>query len=37
MFKKQDASGYVKALDKVTRKTLVHGAKTLMTEFRLER
>jgi quercetin dioxygenase-like cupin family protein len=37
MFKKQDASGYVKALDKITRKTLVHGAKTLMTEFRLER
>jgi quercetin dioxygenase-like cupin family protein len=37
MFKKQDASGYVKALDMITRKTLVHGAKTLMTEFRLER
>ena len=37
MFKKQDASGYVKALDKITRKTLVHGAKTLMAEFRLER
>jgi quercetin dioxygenase-like cupin family protein len=36
MFKKQDASGYTKALDKITRKTLVHGNKTLMTEFRLE-
>jgi len=35
MFKKQDAWGFVKALDKVTRKTLVHGDKTLMTEFRL--
>lgn len=37
MFKKQDASGYVKALDKIMRKTLVHGARTLMTEFRLEK
>ena len=36
MFKQQDPSGYVRALDKVTRKTLVHGARTLMTEFRLE-
>jgi quercetin dioxygenase-like cupin family protein len=36
MFTKQDASGYVKVLEKITRKTLVHGAKTLMTEFRLE-
>ena len=36
MFKKQDGSGYVQALDKITRKTLVHGAMTLMTEFRLE-
>jgi quercetin dioxygenase-like cupin family protein len=36
MFKKQDASGYIKALDKITRKTLVYGDKTLMTEFRLE-
>jgi quercetin dioxygenase-like cupin family protein len=36
MFKKYDASGYTKALDRITRKTLVHGAKTLMTEFRLE-
>jgi quercetin dioxygenase-like cupin family protein len=37
MFKKQDGSGYVQALDKITRKTLVHGAMTLMTEFRLEK
>ena len=36
MFKKQDLSGYVQALDKITRKTLVHGDRTLMTEFRLE-
>ena len=36
MFRKHDASGYQKALDKITRKTLVYGAKTLMTEFRLE-
>lgn len=35
MFKKHDGSGYLQALDKVTRKTLVHGARTLMTEFRL--
>jgi quercetin dioxygenase-like cupin family protein len=37
MFKKQDRSGYVQALDKITRKTLVHGAKSLMTEFRLDK
>jgi quercetin dioxygenase-like cupin family protein len=36
LFKKHDASGYLKALDKVTRKTLVNGSRTLMTEFRLE-
>jgi quercetin dioxygenase-like cupin family protein len=36
MFNKHDASGHVKALDKITRKTLVHGATTLMTELRLE-
>jgi len=36
VFTKQDASGYMKALDRITRKTLVHGARTLMTEFRLE-
>lgn len=37
MFTKQDTSGHTRALDKITRKTLVHGARTLMTEFRLER
>src|SRR5512137_1689053 len=37
MFKKQDSSGYAQVLDKITRKTLVYGAKTLMTEFRLEK
>jgi len=36
MFGKHDASGYTKVLDKITRKTLVHGARTLMAEFRLE-
>ena len=35
MFSKQNLSGYIPALDKVTRKTLVHGSRTLMTEFRL--
>lgn len=35
MFTKQDAAGYLPALSGITRKTLVHGAKTLMTEFRL--
>jgi quercetin dioxygenase-like cupin family protein len=36
MFAKHDAAGYRKALDKIMRKTLVHGIRTLMTEFRLE-
>jgi quercetin dioxygenase-like cupin family protein len=36
MFKRHDPSGFVQALDKITRKTLSHGARTLMTEFRLE-
>ena len=36
MFSKQSSSGSIPALDKVTRKTLVHGSRTLMTEFRLE-
>ena len=36
MFKRHDGSGYQQALDKVTRKTLAYGARTLMTEFRLE-
>ncbi len=37
MFKKYDASsGYHNALEKIKRKTLVHGPRTLMAEFRLE-
>lgn len=36
MFTKNDISGYKDALEKVKLKTLVHGAKTLMAEFRLE-
>ena len=35
MFRKQDSSGYAQVLDKITRKTLVYGAQTLMVEFRL--
>ncbi len=40
MFNRKDDSGYVEALPSTTgilRKTLVHGEKTLMTEFRLEK
>ncbi len=37
MFRKHDASGYKDVLDKIGLKTLVHGEKTLLTEFRLER
>ncbi len=37
MFTKGSSSGHLKVLDKVTRKTLVHGEKSLMTEFRLEK
>ncbi len=37
MFKKRSGSGYHPALDGVERKTLVHGEKTLMTEFRLRK
>jgi len=36
MFNKRSTSGYAQAMDKVTRKTLVHGSRTLMTEFKLE-
>jgi quercetin dioxygenase-like cupin family protein len=36
MFTKHDLSGFTTPLDRVKRKTLVHGAKTLMTEFQLE-
>jgi quercetin dioxygenase-like cupin family protein len=36
MFTKYDLSGYTTPLDKIRRKTLVHGDKTLMTEFRFD-
>jgi quercetin dioxygenase-like cupin family protein len=36
MFKKHSREDYIKALPGVNRKTLVYGAKTLMTEFFLE-
>ncbi len=36
MFNPHDSSGYKDALEKVKIKTLVHGSKTLMAEFRLE-
>jgi quercetin dioxygenase-like cupin family protein len=35
MFEKRSGQGYHPALDGIERKTLVHGTKTLMTEFRL--
>ena len=35
MFEKRSGSGYRPALDGIERKTLVHGDKTLMTEFRM--
>ncbi|HOZ46786.1 MAG TPA: cupin domain-containing protein [Candidatus Hydrogenedentes bacterium] len=37
MFTKASEEGYVPALDGIERKTLVYGANTLMTVFRLER
>ena len=37
MFGKHGGSGYLPALDGIKRKTLVHGANTLMTEFLLEK
>lgn len=37
MFKKHSEEGYRAALEGITQKTLVHGAKTLMAEFRLQR
>ena len=37
MFAKRDATGYVPALSGIDRKTLVHGDKTLMTEFVLRK
>jgi quercetin dioxygenase-like cupin family protein len=37
MFKKSSAKGYASALPGIELKTLVHGEKTLMTEFVLEK
>lgn len=37
MFAKQNLSGYKTVLSGIDQKTLVHGEKTLMTEFRLKR
>ena len=35
MFRKSDPAGYVEALKGVSRKTMVHGPNTLLTEFKL--
>ena len=35
MFSHHDESGYVPVIDGIQRKTLVHGEKTLMSEFRI--
>jgi hypothetical protein len=37
MFEKRSDRGYRPALDGIERKTLVHGDKTLMTEFRMRK
>lgn len=37
MFEKQSKDGYRPALDGIEQKTLVHGDKTLMVEFRLQK
>ncbi len=37
MFNRSDGYGYEQALDGITRKTLVYGDKTLLTEFRMDR
>ena len=37
MFKKNSSDGYLPALEGIERKTLAHGDKTLMTEFRLRK
>lgn len=37
MFRKHDNTGYTLALEGIEMKTLVHGQKTLMTEFRLKK
>jgi quercetin dioxygenase-like cupin family protein len=35
VFRKSDPAGYVEALKGVSRKTMVHGPNTLLTEFKL--
>ncbi len=37
MLSQAEETGYRKVLEKISRKTLVHGEKTVMTEFRLEK
>jgi len=37
MFEKSSKDGYKRALDGIDQKTLVHGDKTLMVEFRLQK
>ena len=37
MFKEHDEYGYEAVIEKIVRKTLVYGEKTLLTEFRLEK
>jgi quercetin dioxygenase-like cupin family protein len=37
MFYEKDAKGYTEALEGIWRKTLVHGQKTLLCEFKLEK
>lgn len=37
MFRKKSKEGYKPAVDKITMKTLVHGEKTLMVEFQMEK
>jgi quercetin dioxygenase-like cupin family protein len=37
MFTEKHASGYIPVTDGITRKTLVHGKNTLMTEFVLKK
>lgn len=37
MFGKYSSEGYKQALEEITQKTLVHGDKTLMVEFRLQK
>lgn len=37
MFEQRNDTGYSVVLEGIERKTLVHGAKTLMTEFRMRR